>query len=143
MIEPEELADAPDYKWRRWWARASIPLTAILFMVVLGLSQNVFMALLAAGVVYAAVSAKVRDLDAWRQGAPSPDFDAVVQAALERRRLEDGAEPMAPTQPGEDGATTAPSRSARPASPGFGRATPTPADTSSPRRPVQLPRHRG
>lgn len=141
MIPPDELADAPDYKWRRWWAKAGIPTTIVIFMFFLAVT-NIVIAVLVAGAFYFFVGRKVAELDALARGYDSPDLDDIIAAALKRKQEHEreegtatasGVPRVADPEPGQRPDSPLPPR--RPVAT-FGRAKP------PGKKPVDLPRHR-
>lgn len=141
MRPPDELIDAPDYKWRRWWAKASIPITLFIFAVVLAVS-NILLALAIAAALYFVVGNAVRKLDANARGFDSPDLDDIIAAALKRKQEQERetGEPATSGVPrvAEPGSGPAPEPPAGPRRPvaSFGRAKP------PGKKPVELPRRR-
>lgn len=141
MREPEELASAPDYRWRRWWNQFWIHCCVVVFLVVALLSQDfVFIPAIATAIFYWFVNRKVAELDAAARGFNSPDFDDIVKTALERERISERDEetltasglPVTARDEQPDQPAPIPTRSST-----FGR-------RNMPRRkPVDLPRHRG
>jgi len=141
LIPPEELADAPDYKWRRWWAKAGIPSTIVIFMFFFAVT-NIVIALIAAGAFYYFVGRKVLELDALARGYDSPDLDDIIAAALKRKQdhEREQGEPTASgiprvAAPGSEPSPEPPSPPRRPVA-SFGKAK-VPG-----KKPVDLPRHR-
>ena len=87
MREPEELATAPDYRWRRWWNQFWIHGCVIVWIVVAILSGDFFFVpAIATAIFYWFVSRTVKELDANARGFDSPDLDAIMNTALERKR---------------------------------------------------------
>ena len=142
MREPEELASAPDYRWRRWWNQFWIHCCVVVFLVVALLSQDFFfMPAIATGIFYWFVNRKVAELDAAARGFASPDFDDIIKASLERKRIEEQDETTLSAS-GLPITARDEQRGDHPAP------IPTPAATFGrgnmpPKKPVDLPRHRG
>jgi hypothetical protein len=142
MREPEELATAPDYRWRRWWNQFWIHCCVGVFLIVALLSQDfLFIPAIVTGIFYWFVSRKVAELDANARGFASPDFDDIIKTSLERKRLaeQDDATLSAsglPITARDDQRGESPASIATPSST-FGRRN------VPPKKPVDLPRHRG
>lgn len=140
MREPEELATAPDYRWRRWWNQFWVHVSVVVFLVAALASQDFFfIPAIVTALVYWFVSRKVAEWDAAERGFDSPDLDTIMKTAL-RQRATDQTEDEATLASGlpiaskRDGGEQAPPL--RPAGPNFGRAK-IPA-----KKPVDLPRRR-
>jgi hypothetical protein len=137
MIPPDELVDAPDYKWRRWWAKAGIPLTAAVFTAV-WMIANLFVAIGVAAVFYFAVGRKMVELDARARGFESPNLDDIIASALKRKQdhARDEAEQTASGIPRVAEPDAGPRLDPRRPVAKFGKAA-VPG-----KKPVDLPRHR-
>ena len=137
MREPEELATAPDYRWRRLWNQFWIHTCVVVFLLTALLSQDYFFVpAIVTAVVYYFVNRKVAEWDAAERGFDRPGLDSIMTTALRQRATEEeSAETtLASGLPVTAERETKDATPARPASSNFGRAH-LPA-----RKPVDLPR---
>jgi hypothetical protein len=137
MIDDEELATGPDYRWRRLWNQHWMSLCAALFVLVFIVTQEIMVAAVITAMFYVFASLQVKRWDAAARGS-GPGLDNAVEAALRRYRQQADTNDQPPEPPTDSTPPDAPAPTAPPRLPStnFGRGNP------GRRKPVDLPRHR-